>query len=86
MLTKRLEILFDPKEFEILKKKATEEGKSVANLVRETLKEKITDSSIKEKENALKRLFSPSMETDFDEWKEEKKRIIKTRGKNIEAR
>lgn len=86
MLTKRLEILFDPKEFEILKKKAAEEGKSVANLVRETLKEKITDSSIKEKENALKRLFSPSMETDFDEWKEEKKRIIKTRGKNIEAR
>ncbi len=86
MLTKRLEILFDPKEFEILKKKATEEGKSVANLVRETLKEKITDSSIKEKENALKRLFSPSMETDFDEWKEEKKRIIKTRGKNVEAR
>lgn len=85
MLTKRLEILFDPGEFEILKIKATDEGKSVANLVRETLKEKIIDSSIKEKENALKRLFSPSMETDFNEWKEEKKGIIKARGKKIEA-
>lgn len=85
MLTKRLEILFDPGEYKILKKKAVEEGKSVANLVRETLKEKIIDSSVKEKESALKRLFSPSMETDFNEWKVEKKRIIKSRVKKIEA-
>lgn len=86
MLTKRLEILLDPKEFDVLKKKAKEEGKSVANLVRETMKEKIIDSSIKQKERALKRLFSLDMETDFKEWKEEKKRITKARIKAIEAR
>lgn len=86
MLTKRLEILFDPKEFEILKKKAKAEGKSIASMVRETLKEKIIDSSLKQKERALKRLFSPTMETPFDEWREEKKRITKTRVKEIETR
>lgn len=85
MLTKRLEILFDPKEFEILKKKAMAEGKSIASMVRETLKEKIIDSSLKQKERALKRLFSPAMVTPFDEWREEKKRIIKTRVKDIET-
>jgi hypothetical protein len=55
MLTKRLEILFDPKEFDVLKRKAMEEGKSVANLVRETMKEKIIDSSMKQKERGEKR-------------------------------
>ncbi len=85
MLTKRLEILFDPKEFDILKKKAMEEGKSVANLVRETMKEKILDSSMKQKERALKRLFSLDMKIDFKEWKEEKKIITKARTKAIET-
>jgi hypothetical protein len=55
MLTKRLEILFDPKEFDVLKRKAMEEGKSVANLVRETMKEKIIDSSMKQKERGEKK-------------------------------
>ncbi len=85
MLTKRLEILFDPKEFDALKKKAIEEGKSVANLVRETMKEKIIDSSMKQKEIALKRLFSLDMETDFKEWNVEKKRVIQAGIKAIET-
>ena len=85
MLTKRLEILFDPKEFEILEKKAKAEGKSIASLAREALKEKIMDSSVKQKEKALKKLFSLSMEMSFDEWEEEKKRIIKKRVKEIET-
>ena len=41
-------------------------------MVRETLKEKIMDSSTKQKDKALKNLFFPSMETDFKTWKEEK--------------
>ena len=77
MLTERLEILFDSKEFDVLKKKAMEEGKSVANLVRETMKEKIIDSSMKQKERALKRLFSLDMETDFKEWKEKNNAFIR---------
>ena len=44
MLTKRLEILFDPKEFETVKKKAEAEGKSIACMIRETLREKIIES------------------------------------------
>lgn len=84
MLTKRLEILFDPKEFEAVKKKAEAEGKSIAGMIRETLREKIIESDSKRKERALKRLFSPDMETDIDEWSKEKKRIAKTRVKKIE--
>lgn len=85
MLTKRLEILFDPKEFETVKKKAEAEGKSIAGMIRETLREKIIESDSKRKERALKRLFSPVMETDFDEWRKEKKKIAKTRVKEIET-
>ena len=85
MLTKRLEILVDPKEFEIIKKKAEAEGKSIAGMIRDALKEKIIDRGVKQKDKALKRLFSPDRETPFDEWKEEKKKIIKSRVKEIET-
>ncbi|MGR3178176.1 MAG: hypothetical protein ACUZ8E_08985 [Candidatus Anammoxibacter sp.] len=85
MLTKRLEILFDPKEFNILKKKADTKGKSVACLIRETLKEKVIDSSLKQREKALKRLFSADLETPFDEWSQEKKMITKVRVEEIET-
>tara|TARA_B100000315_G_scaffold243712_1_gene267419 strand:+ start:639 stop:899 length:261 start_codon:yes stop_codon:yes gene_type:complete len=85
MLTKRLEILFDPKEFEAIRKKAKSEDKSVARLIREAVKEKIIDKDKKRKDLALKRLFSPEMETSFGKWTEEKKKIIKGRIKEIEA-
>lgn len=85
MLTKRLEILFDPKEFEIIKKRAVAEGKSIANLIREAVREKVLDRDTKQKQKALKRLFSPAMETSFDEWEEEKKKLIKNRSKKFEA-
>ncbi len=52
-------------------------------LKEKTMKEKITDSSMKQKERAFKRLFSLDMETDFKEWKEEKKIITKARVKAV---
>lgn len=85
MLTKRLEILFDPKEFETIRKKAESEDKSVASLIREAVKEKIIQKDIKRKDLALKRLFSPEMEISFGKWAEEKKKIIKGRIKEIET-
>ncbi len=85
MLTKRLEILFEPKEFETIKQKALAEGKSVAKLIRETLREKLIDRDINEKEQALKRLFSLKPESPFSEWDLEKERITKERVKEIET-
>jgi hypothetical protein len=85
MFTKRLEILFDPKEYEIIRKKAEAEGKSIAALIRDALKEKVIEKDIRHKEEALKRLFSPDMEIPFDEWMEEKKRLTRTRVKEIET-
>ncbi len=85
MLTKRLEILFDPKEYEMIRRKAKAEGRSVASLVRKVLHEKIIEKDKKQKEAILKKLFSSSMEIPFDEWREEKKVIIKGRVKDIET-
>lgn len=83
MLAKRLEILFDPREYEILKKKAKSEGVSVAELVRKTLRGKILEKETKRKVEALKKLFAVTMETSFQEWPEEKEKIIRTRIKEI---
>lgn len=85
MLTKRLEILFDPTEYEVIKEKAKEEGKSIARLVRETLKEKLIDKGIKQKERALERLLSLGPEKPFSEWQEEKKEMTRARVKEIET-
>lgn len=85
MLAKRLEILLAPKEYKILKKKAEAKGISVACLVRDALKEKIVEKDIAQKRQALKRLFSHAMETSFEDWEKEKKRIIKARVKEIET-
>ncbi len=85
MLAKRLEILLDPKDYELLRKKAEDGGISIASLVRKALKEKIIEKDTRKKEQALKRLFSPAMETSFDKWAKEKKRITKTRVKEIET-
>ncbi len=85
MLTKRLEILFDPEDFKLIKKRAEKEGKTVASLVRDTLREKIIDKDKRQKKEAVKRLFSQDMEIPIDEWTEEKKKIIEGRVKEIET-
>lgn len=85
MLSKRLEILFDPKDYEMIRRKAKAEGKSVAGLIRKVLQDKIIEKDKKQKEAILRRLFSPSMETPFNEWKEEKKGIIRSRAKEVET-
>jgi hypothetical protein len=85
MLTRRLEILFDQKEFEILRKKAKARGRSVASLIRETMREKIIDTSITEKERALKRIFSLANKLPLGDWKREKAKMIKARVREIET-
>jgi hypothetical protein len=62
-------VLSDPKDFKILKEK--------------TMKDKTSNSSLKQRNRVLKRLFSFDMETDFKEWNEEKKIITKARVKAV---
>lgn len=85
MLTKRLEILLDPDEYKEIQKEAKERGESVGQLVRDVLREKMVKPRKKISIQAFQRLFSKEMEIDISSWAEEKKKITKTRIKEIEA-
>jgi len=85
MLTKRLEILLDPEEYREIQKEAKERGESVGQLVRDVLKEKMVKPRKKTSIKAFQRLFSKDMEIDISSWAEEKKKITKTRAKELET-
>jgi predicted CopG family antitoxin len=85
MLTKRLEILLDPDEYKEIQKEAKERGASMGQLVRDVLREKMVKPRKKTAIEAFQKLFSKEMEIDVSSWTEEKKKITKTRIKEIEA-
>lgn len=85
MLTKRLEILLDPKDYKEIQKNAREKGESVGQLVRNILKDRIVAPKKKASIDALQRLFSKNIEIDIRSWAKEKKKIADMRIKEIEA-
>ncbi|HCC68377.1 MAG TPA: hypothetical protein DEP99_00600 [Nitrospiraceae bacterium] len=85
MLTKRLEILLNPDEYKEIQREARERGESVGQLVRDILREKMVKPRKKTAIQAFQRLFSKEMEIDISSWAEEKKKITKTRIKEIET-
>lgn len=85
MLTKRLEILLDPDEYKEIQREAKERGASVGQLVRDVLREKMVTPRKKISMQAFQRLFSKEMEIDISSWIDEKKKITKTRIKEIET-
>lgn len=85
MLTKRLEILLSPEEYKEIQREAKERGKSIGQLVRDVLGERIIKPRKETAMQAFQRLFSKEMEIDISSWAEEKKKITKTRIKEIEA-
>ncbi len=85
MLTKRLEILLNPDEYKEMQREAKERGESVGQLVRDVLREKMVKPRKKTAARAFQKLFSKDMEIDISSWTEEKKKMTKTRIKEIEA-
>lgn len=85
MLTKRLEILLEPDEYKEIHREAKERGESVGQLVRDMLREKMVKPRKKTAIKALQKLFSKDMKIDISSWTEEKKKITRTRVKEIEA-
>lgn len=85
MLTRRLEILLNPDEYKEIQREAKERGESVGQLVRDLLREKMVKPRKKTAIEAFQRLYSKEMEIDISSWTEEKKKITKTRIKEIEA-
>jgi hypothetical protein len=70
MLTKRVEILLEPAEMEMLRRHAGKTGKSVGSLIREAVKEKYMTPSYDERMAALARLLDPEREVSFPSWRE----------------
>lgn len=77
MLEKRLEILFEPSEYELLKSIAVQEHRSVGEIIREAVREKYLVGSDAEKEAAMQRVLSGKYALDWPEWDELEKAIAR---------
>lgn len=85
MLSKRVEILFDPAEVEALRRQAEKSGMSVGALIRQAVKEKYLTPSLKERNAALNRLLSPQCQISLPSWKQIKKELEESMRRGIAA-
>ncbi len=85
MLEKRLEILFEPSEYELLKSIAVQEHRSVGEIIREAVREKYLVGSDAEKEAAMQRVLSGKYALDWPEWDELEKAIAREVAKQYES-
>ncbi len=73
MLKKRVEVLFEPTQYERLAAEANRRHRSVGWMVREAVEEQYLAPTRQEKKEALERLLS--VEIDFGTWEEAKELI-----------
>jgi hypothetical protein len=85
MLSKRVQIVFNPAEMEALRRQAKKAKKSVGALIREAVKEKFLTPTPKERKEALKRLLSPQRAISFPSWKRIKKELGDSMRRGIET-
>jgi hypothetical protein len=84
MLSKRVEVLFDPKQYEGLDREARRRGKSMGWLIREAVERQYLAPSRQERQEAVRWLTSQNF--DLPSWEEAKEIIIreKIRGLDID--
>ena len=85
MLSKRVQIVFNPAEMEALRRQAKKAKKSVGALIREAVKEKFLTPTPKERKEALKRLLSPQRAISFPSWKKIKRELEDGMRRGIET-
>ncbi len=83
MKSKRVEVLFDPKEYRTLEERAQIEGRSVGAMIREAVAKYIVRPREDERREALRWLASQEMDFDPD-WDKVKQEIIQARIDAIE--
>ncbi len=74
MLSKRVEVLFDPKQYAELERVAQRDGRSVGALIREAVEREYLQASREERKAALKDLLS--IRLDIGSWEEAKELIL----------
>jgi hypothetical protein len=83
MLSKRVEVLFDPKQYAELERVAHQNGKSVGGLIRDAVERLYLQPSREERLKAVERLVSQNF--DFGSWEEVKEEIIRSKIPRLEA-
>jgi hypothetical protein len=83
MLSKRVEILFDPKQYAELECEARRRDKSVGSLVREAVEREYLQPTRRQKLAAVRRLTSQQM--DWPPWEELKEAIIRAKVSGLDA-
>lgn len=81
-LTKRVEVLFDPAEYQQLERLARSHGESVGALIRETVRRGCLGPDRERRQAAVKQLLA--MQFDLGDWEEIKEELIETRVRDIE--
>ena len=82
-LSRRVELLFDPKEYSDLEEVARSRGESVGALIRHAVKTYYIQPALKEKQVAARLIISQEM--DFGSWEDIKTIIGKTIDKRLET-
>jgi hypothetical protein len=83
MKSKRVEVLFDPKEYRTLEERARIEGRSVGAMVREAVEKYVIRPRDEKRRKAFEWLQSQRFE-DIGDWDQVKKEIIEARTAAIE--
>ena len=76
MLSKRVEVLFDPQQYERLEREARRRGESVGSLVRGAVEREYLLPSREERQAALRELVS--IKLDIGSWEEAKELILRS--------
>ena len=72
--TKRVEVLFEPKEYKLIKKKAKSQKVSLGEFIRSAVRS-VVESDADEKKRALEELISGDFAIDLPDWDEVEKII-----------
>ncbi len=83
MLTKRVEVLFEPDEYRLLEEKARKAGRSVGSLVRAAVTERYLRPSDQERAEAFRWLASQTFEGIGGDWEEIKAELEAERYRQI---
>ena len=83
MKSKRVEVLFDPKEYRTLEERARIEGRPVGAVIREAVEKYVIRPRDEARREAFEWLRSQTWD-DVGDWEEEKEKIIRARIDAIE--
>lgn len=84
MLTKRVEVLFDPEDYRAMEELARSQGQTLGSLVRKAVERQYLSPSVEQRQAAIQR-FLDQPELDLGTWEEAKEAIEKEAVRRFET-